>query len=70
MFLKYGLTEMDYVQHLLFTASKFDRTKKRRNWITTTAVIFGIGVIFYLSKVMNKVYYCLVTAVITLIFYP
>ena len=72
MTLKYGLTEHDYVQHLLFTATKSDRIKKkrRRNWITTTAVVFGVGLIFYFSKDMPMFYYCLVTGFVTLIFYP
>ena len=72
MTLKYGLTEHDYVQHLLFTATKSDRIKKkrRRNWIKTTAVVFGFGLIFYLVNDIHMFYYCLVAGFITLIFYP
>lgn len=72
MTLQYSLDEHDYLEHLLFTATKSDTIKKKRlkNWIITTAVFFCLSIVFFFTHDMKLVYGCWIIGLITFIFYP
>jgi len=72
MEIKYTLSENDFLEHQLFTASKTDRIKKqrRKSWMIVTFTFFVLSLFFLKNENQFLVFYFLGFGILSLIFYP
>src|SRR5687768_16332003 len=72
MTLTYNLSENDYLQYLLFSATKSERIKKERkqSLITVTFSLLVISLLFYITGNKILTYYFVAIAILCLVFYP
>lgn len=68
----YPLSQNDFLQYHLFVASKTVRIKKkrRRSWLTVTAVMALLGLLFYQSNNTFLACYFFIFGAFSLLFYP
>ncbi len=72
MTLTYSLTQDDYLNYQLFTASLSDRVRKqrRRRWIISSGALLSLSWLFYQNEDSILTYYFLICALLSIIFYP
>lgn len=72
MTLRYTLTENDFLQHLLFSASQTDRIKQQRTrtWLIYSAALLLFSLIFYQNGSPVMTYYFLITGIAFFCFFP
>ncbi|MCF3112224.1 YcxB family protein [Niabella sp. CC-SYL272] len=72
MTLTYQLNRNDFLQYHLFVASQTPRIKKKRirSWLTVTAVMTLLGLLFYQSSNMFLAYYFFIFSIVSFVFFP
>ncbi len=72
MLLKYSLTEQDYLDFTLFTASQSERINKKKRFeqVCLSLLAAAVTIIFFLNDNLVMTLYSGLTTVITVIFYP
>lgn len=72
MTLTYQLNQNDFLQYHLFVASQTPRIKKKRtrSWLTVTASMALLGLLFHRSSDTFLAYYFFIFSIVSFVFFP